>query len=43
MEGEIKHNIQKGNGVNNNALAEVADLLVVSNKKIISLEKKQMK
>jgi len=40
MEEEIKHNIQKGNGVANDALAEIADLLVVSNKKIISLEKK---
>ena len=40
MEEEIKHNIRKGNGVANNALAEIADLLVVSNKKIISLEKK---
>ena len=40
MEEEIKHNIQKGNGVANDALAQIADLLVVSNKKIISLEKK---
>ena len=40
MEEEIKHHIQKGNGVANDALAEIADLLVVSNKKIISLEKK---
>ena len=40
MDDEIKHNIQKGNGVANDALAEIADLLVVSNKKIISLERK---
>ncbi len=40
MEEIIKHNIQKGNGVANDALAEIADLLVGSNKKIISLEKK---
>jgi hypothetical protein len=40
MEEEIKHSIQKGNGIANDALSEIADLLVVSNKKIISLEKK---
>ena len=38
MEEETKHHIQRGNGVANDALAEIADLLVVSNKKIISLK-----
>jgi hypothetical protein len=40
MEEEIKHHIQKGNGVANDALAEIADLLVFSNKEITSLENK---
>lgn len=40
MEEPIKHNMQRGNGVANDALAKIADLLVFSNKKIISLEKK---
>ena len=40
MEEEIKHHIQKGNGVANDALAEIADLLVLSNKKLISLERR---
>jgi len=35
---EIKHNIQRGNGVSNDALADIGDLLVDSLKKIKKLE-----
>ena len=36
-EGE-KHSIQRGNGVANDGLATIADLIVVSNKKLRELE-----
>jgi hypothetical protein len=35
---EIKHNINRGNGVANDALADIGDLLVDSIKKIKKLE-----
>lgn len=42
-EKDIGHNIQRGNGVSNDALATIADLIVVSNKKLRGLEGASLK